>query len=330
MLNYPKCLNKASEWEQKSIFLKVPKKSGQMRLEFTSTDDFLIDDVSLSMTDANPSEEVSELSATPVPTGIILAWRSPDDPAYNKIQLNCSTSCRCPQTTGEGSLLQKVDADNGHTQTLFQTYDWSKKTDLFISAFALAQDATSVPGVEYLAVDSTKPTVAIDSIEQNNVGVNIQWTSLAKKSGVYASYYAVGTTSGAADVINWTEDNDCSVQLSNLMPGTRYYLSVKSQNIYGVWSDVVCSSFLTAGFDLAGILKRPDGDNVVVTGIVSAIFNGCYYIQSQTVPRGIKVVGSSASLSLGMQVTVEGVLTAENGERLIDSSPASMSVTTGK
>jgi uncharacterized iron-regulated membrane protein len=67
------------------------------------------------------------------------------------------------------------------------------------------------------------------------------WSSSDSESGIVEYQYAIGTSSGATDVVNWTSaGTDTSVTNTglNLAAGTTYYVAVKAKNGAGVWSDV--------------------------------------------------------------------------------------------
>jgi len=72
------------------------------------------------------------------------------------------------------------------------------------------------------------------------------WSSSADTNSAIARYwYAIGTTSGATDMLNWT-DNLLNIQaidlLSNLINGQTYYYSVKAENGAGLQSAIVSSN----------------------------------------------------------------------------------------
>ncbi len=68
-------------------------------------------------------------------------------------------------------------------------------------------------------------------------------TSIDPNSGIAKYWYAIGTTAGATDVVNWT-DNNLNTSVTNsaltLTQGQIYYFSVKAENGAGLNS--ICSS----------------------------------------------------------------------------------------
>ena len=70
--------------------------------------------------------------------------------------------------------------------------------------------------------------------------LNASWASSDPHSGIAEYQYAIGTSAGAADVVNWTTTGVTSVNRSGLSleSGKTYYFSVKAKNKAGVWSAV--------------------------------------------------------------------------------------------
>ena len=319
-VSYPSYKNTSNEWEEKSVFLKIPDKANKIYARFYCTDAFLVDNISIQRIDTDPNECVSGFRVTPVPTGMILRWRAPDNSSYNKIDLRYSTSQMSPQTISEGTPIQQLDAHNGNNQTFFYPFDWRNKNYVYCSAFAFNEvdNIYSAPDVDYLMVDPSKPSVTINPITRQNNVVNITWKSTANASSIFTNHYAIGSASNTTDIIGWTEDQDCSVQLNSLQSGKRYYLSVKSQNVFGVESDVASLSFTTEASDIADVFEKPNGSTVIATGYVSAIYHDFYYIQNLNRIKGIRVDGAIDSSALGTKVTVEGILDKNDaGERFI-------------
>lgn len=104
-----------------------------------------------------------------------------------------------------------------------------------------------------LNIDWTPPAVVlindgssidIDTI-YNNTTVSAIWTtSLDTNSGITEYSYAIGSTQGAADIFNWTNNglsNAITVNGLNLNYGTIYYFSVKVKNGAGLWSNISIS-----------------------------------------------------------------------------------------
>ena len=319
---FPTYRNTTNDWEEKSVILKIPDNCNRVYTRFytSGSSPFLVDDVSMRQLSTDASECVSNFKATPSPGSVQFTWRAPDDTAYKNVYLKYSLTQKSPQTIGEGTLLQVVAANNGNAQSISCPFNWVGKSQVFFSAFAVQQDNNtySEPDVDFVQVDQTKPVVgnlklALDG-SQNVVAT---WQVVANASHLYTTTYSVGSRQAVPDIVGWTVDDNGSALLGRLNPS--YYVNVQAENIFGVLSDIVYAP-------ISNTTQNPqvlyDGTAVNVTGAVSAIFNGCYYIQLPNNCRGIKVVGPTTSLSLGMSVTVQGILRTSAGERYIDTNPA--------
>jgi hypothetical protein len=127
----------------------------------------------------------------------------------------------------------------------------------------------------------------------NSISAN--WTSSSDlQSGIQAYYYAVGTTPGGTELINWT-NNGLNLSFTNnsvsLIPGTMYYVSVKVLNNAGLYSNVRTSDGVRAlnppvvpdcpsnysvcisepAFALSG--ASPVGGTYSGTGVAGGVFN---------------------------------------------------------
>ncbi|MBU0488792.1 MAG: PKD domain-containing protein [Bacteroidetes bacterium] len=114
--------------------------------------------------------------------------------------------------------------------------DWTPPTDI-----VTINDGTSAD-VDTILVSST---------------LSANWTtSTDANSGLAAYWYAVGTTVGGTDLINWTSNaTNTTVTVSglSLTPGQIYYVSVKAENGAGLFSGVTTSDGqLVANSTLAG------------------------------------------------------------------------------
>ena len=101
-------------------------------------------------------------------------------------------------------------------------------------------------------VDWTDPScVTVNDGNGNDIDATASMNSLSANwttssdpnSGISKYWYAIGTTAGATDVVNWTNNNlDTSVTNStlSLTQGQNYYFSVKAENGAGLNS--ICSS----------------------------------------------------------------------------------------
>ena len=77
---------------------------------------------------------------------------------------------------------------------------------------------------------------------------------------------------------------------------------------------------LGASSDIAGVKTSADGTVVLCSGIVSAVFDGYFYIESGERTYGIRVENADNGMTVGEAVSVSGVIrTLTSGERYIDA-----------
>lgn len=90
------------------------------------------------------------------------------------------------------------------------------------------------------------------------------WTAATDAtSGVAEYFYAIGTTSGGTDTVNWTSvGTDISVTKTGLTltNGTKYYVSVKANDAAGNTSAVATSDGITVNTSLPIITDNQTGD----------------------------------------------------------------------
>lgn len=153
---------------------------------------------------------------------------------------------------------------------------------------------------ENINIDFTSPA-AISTINDGSSAdidqtfilnsVSGNWTASSDaNSGITAYYYAIGTTPGGTQLMDWTSNGN-SLNFTNnslsLIAGTTYYISVKAINGAGLYSDVATSDGLTAleincpdnfsvcisdaAFTLSG--ATPAGGTYSGTGTVAGSFN---------------------------------------------------------
>jgi uncharacterized lipoprotein YddW (UPF0748 family) len=144
--------------------------------------------------------------------------------------------------------------------------------------------------------------------------VHASWSSDEPESGIIGYQYAVGTTSGGTDLVNWTTTTDPSatITIPSQTYGTVLYVSVKAQNGAQLWSDVGTSDGIKVARSVATVAEARSLDN---TGIpvylegryVSAVFATCFYIQDDKWGSGIRVEGT-CPYAVGSQVNVGGIL----------------------
>ncbi len=111
---------------------------------------------------------------------------------------------------------------------------------------------SSVVTSDGVTVDTTGPTMPIVKDDGNYTNskteLSAQWFSADPESGVVENMYALGTSAGATDVVNWTSiggANTITYSGLNLVEGTTYYISVKTMNSLGGWSLIGSSDGIT-------------------------------------------------------------------------------------
>lgn len=95
----------------------------------------------------------------------------------------------------------------------------------------------------------------------NSATASANWTiSTDQNSGISEYWYALGSTAGGNDIIDWTNNvtnNSLTLNSLNLVYGNRYYFSVKSLNGAGLWSNAITSD----GF----LVLLPENINILET-----------------------------------------------------------------
>ncbi len=79
--------------------------------------------------------------------------------------------------------------------------------------------------------------------------LSARWTARDPDGSITRYRYAIGTTTGGTDVINWTETVETHFQRTNLnlTAGQTYYVAVQARNAGGLWSAIGVSSGVVAG-----------------------------------------------------------------------------------
>ena len=116
--------------------------------------------------------------------------------------------------------------------------------------------------------------------------------------------------------MDWTLTEETSVVLDELPAGDALFLSVKSSNPFGYWSNA-SSTVLAVRCTIGEAMEYGDGTAVEVTGVVTAVYSDCCYIQQPYRGRGIKWQGDVSDFDEGDDVSVGGALITTDGERAI-------------
>lgn len=156
--------------------------------------------------------------------------------------------------------------------------------------------------------------------------IHASWFSSDADSDIAEYQYAVGTSAGATDVVNWTSAGTAMEQViaipdPGMQSSSTYFVSVKAKNGAGLWSGIASSDGITLApaYDSIGAIKNVDAENPIVglTGkVVTAVFASGFYIEESNRSSGIFVLGSGPSV--GALVSVGGTLGVNGvGERAI-------------
>ncbi len=153
------------------------------------------------------------------------------------------------------------------------------------------------------------------------------WSADDPESGVQEYEYAVGTTSGAANVVNWTSTTETEATINyNVSPSvTKLYVSVKAKNAAGSWSSVGTSSAISLATLVDSVAAARALDNsgmaIAIENVyVSAVFDNCFYVQDGKHGPGIRCEGV-CTFAVGAKVNVSGVLGKNAaGERVLSGA----------
>ncbi|MBM4444686.1 MAG: PKD domain-containing protein [Chloroflexi bacterium] len=111
--------------------------------------------------------------------------------------------------------------------------NWSAETSFATAAPPLDSTPPATPAV---SDDGATTTIA--------TGLRAAWSSTDPESGVAEYQYAIGTSAGGTDVVDWTSagaSGGIDRTGLSLTVGTTYYFSVKARNGDGLWSAVAVS-----------------------------------------------------------------------------------------
>ena len=188
---------------------------------------------------------ISAVSATSITdSGATITWTT-DEAASSQVEYGLTTSYGSI-TTLDPALV------TGHSVNLtglssFKTYHY--KVD---SVDAAGNPASSVD-YTFTTTDVTAPTTPVVSDDGASTTdltqLHASWTSSDAESGVTEYQYAIGTTSGGTDVLDWTSvgtDTEVTKTGLSLSAGTTYYFAVKAKNGQGLWSVVGTSDGIIA------------------------------------------------------------------------------------
>ncbi len=196
-----------------------------------------------------------------------------------------------------------------------------------------------------IKVDSTPPTTPVvtdagtDTISTTTLTAN--WSSSDAESGIIEYQYAIGTSEGGTDVINWISagTNTAIIQSDlTLILGTTYYFSVKAKNEAGLWSDIGYSDGILVIAPNQPPILEPIGNKTVNEGqtlnftILASDPNteDTLTYSADPLPRGASFDANSHSLTWKPDFTQSGIyavtFTVRDPDGLTDSETVNITV----
>ncbi len=126
---------------------------------------------------------------------------------------------------------------------------------------------SNVGASDGIVVDTTVPTTPVvtddGAVAADRTQLHATWTSSDAESGIAECQYAIGATAGGIEVIGWTSIGTATEFTRtglSLRKGT-YYISVKTRNGVGLWSEVGTSDGIQA--PNSPPVLEPIGDKII-------------------------------------------------------------------
>lgn len=168
----------------------------------------------------------------------------------------------------------------------------------------------------------TQPIVDTPFFTTNLNTLSASWQSDDPDTGIVKYEYSIGTAPGADDTVGWTNVSTATQATRSglaLISGQEYYFNVRATNGIGMTS--IGSSgpiyAVTQVSDIAAAKTLADGDGVILgPKVITAVFNGKFYIEEASRHSGIGVLWSNP-VEEGSNVIIIGKLTIIANERFI-------------
>lgn len=227
-------------------------------------------------------------------------------------------------TSGAGGAYTISNVIPGAYNVTASKSGWQSQTQ---TGKTVSSDATTT--VSFNLTDASAPTTPIVTDDgvytASATSLHATWSASDPETGIAEYQYAIGTTSGDTNVVNWTSTGTtASVTKTGLTVNytSTYYISVRAKNADTQWSSVGSSDGIRVARTLTSVRDAksyPDGECVRVSGaVVTAKYGNCFYVRTGPKLAGIKVTGATATE--GATVTITGVLSTVSGERVISAA----------
>jgi len=182
-------------------------------------------------------------------TGATITWTT-DEPATSQVEYGVTDqygSATTPDSTMVTSHSVSLTGLTAGTTYHFRVKSADAANNEAVSAdYTFDTSAPSVPDT----TPPTTPVVTDDGDSTTNLTqLHATWTSSDPESGIAEYQYAIGTSAGGTDVVDWTSAGTAtSVTRTGLTldVGTTYYFSVKAKNGEGLWSEAGTSNGILA------------------------------------------------------------------------------------
>jgi hypothetical protein len=194
---------------------------------------------------------ISQVSATGITqTSATITWTT-DEAATSQVEYGLSDQYGSATTLDATTVTSHSVNLTGLTAGT--TYHYRVKSQDASTNEAISADYTfttsSIPVTPPDTTPPTTPVVTDDGVITTDLNqLHATWTSSDPESGIAEYQYAIGTSAGGTDVVDWTSagtDTEVTKTGLDLSVGTTYYFSVKAQNGEGLWSDIGTSDGIT-------------------------------------------------------------------------------------
>ena len=116
-----------------------------------------------------------------------------------------------------------------------------------------------------ITVDTSLPTTPKVTDDGNSTAstteLHATWTASTHPLGIAEYQYAIGTSSGARDVVDWTSagtNTEVTQKVLTLANGKTYYFAVRAKSNEGIWSEVGISDGITVDTGAGGASDNND------------------------------------------------------------------------